>query len=174
MDLTQIDGVDVKTAQAVISEVERDMSRWKSEKQFASWLGLCPGNRIIGGKVLKRGTRHWYPRFDGITFSGVGLATLGAKFHRARSRLGAPKAITAMTHLLAPVIYRMFKIGHEYVDKGMEYYEPNTGNSSYNGSPSRPLHSTCNPFLSRELSVRFLDSVAVMPSARASFCAISL
>jgi transposase len=39
VDLTQIDGIQVQTAQTVISEVGVDMSRWKSEKQFASWLG---------------------------------------------------------------------------------------------------------------------------------------
>jgi transposase len=50
--------VDVQTAQTVISEVGVDMSRWNSEKQFASWLGLCPNNRISAGKVLKRGTRQ--------------------------------------------------------------------------------------------------------------------
>ena len=50
-------------------------------------------------------------------------SALGAKFRRLRSRLGAPKAITAMAHLLARLIYRMLKFGHEYVDKGMEYYE---------------------------------------------------
>jgi hypothetical protein len=50
-------------------------------------------------------------------------SALGAKFRRLRSRLGAPKAITAMAHLLARLIYRMLKFGHQYVDKGMEYYE---------------------------------------------------
>jgi transposase len=53
VDLTQIDGINVQTAQTVISEVGVDMTRWRSEKQFASWLGLCPDNRISGGKVLK-------------------------------------------------------------------------------------------------------------------------
>jgi Transposase IS116/IS110/IS902 family len=39
------------------SEVGVGMSRWKTEKHFTSWLGLCPDNRSSGGKVLKRGTR---------------------------------------------------------------------------------------------------------------------
>jgi transposase len=56
VDLTRIDGIEVQTAQTIISEVGVDMSRWKTEKHFASWLGLCPDNRISGGKVLKRGT----------------------------------------------------------------------------------------------------------------------
>jgi transposase len=126
--LTQIDGVDVQTAQTVISEIGVDMSRWKSEKQFASWLGLCPDNRITGGKVIKRGTRHVVNRAStALRLSAWGLlrsqSALGAKFRRLRSRLGAPKAITAIAHLLARLIYRMLKFGHEYVDKGMEYYE---------------------------------------------------
>jgi transposase len=58
VDLTQIDSIDVRIAQTVISEVGLDMSRWKTEKHFASWLGLCPDNRTSGGKVLKRGTRR--------------------------------------------------------------------------------------------------------------------
>jgi len=128
VDLTQIDGVDVQTAQTVISEVGVDMSCWTSEKQFASWLGLCPDNRISGGKVLKRGTRHVVNRAStALRLAAWGLlrsqSALGAKFRRLRSRLGAPKAVTAMAHLLARLIYRMLKFGHEYVDKGMEYYE---------------------------------------------------
>jgi transposase len=58
VDLTQIDGVDAMTAQTLISEVGLDMSRWKTEPHFASWLGLCPDNRISGDKVLSRGTRR--------------------------------------------------------------------------------------------------------------------
>ncbi|MBV9442544.1 MAG: hypothetical protein JO217_07595 [Acidobacteriaceae bacterium] len=40
-----------------------------------------------------------------------------------RTKLGAPKAITAMAHRLARLVYRMLKYGHSYVDKGAEYYE---------------------------------------------------
>ena len=48
---------------------------------------------------------------------------LGAKFRRLRARLGAPKAITAMAHMLARLVYRMLRYGEQYVDKGMNYYE---------------------------------------------------
>ncbi len=52
VDLTRIDGVDVMVVQTVISEVGLDMSRWKTEAPFASWLGLCPDNRISEDKAL--------------------------------------------------------------------------------------------------------------------------
>jgi len=128
VDLTRLEGVDLGTAQTVISEVGVDMTRWKTEKQFSSWLGLCPDNRISGGKVLKRGTRHVVNRAaTALRMSAWSLfrsqSALGANFRRLRRKLGAPKAITAMAHKLARLIYRMLKFGSEYVDKGATYYE---------------------------------------------------
>ena len=72
VDLTRIDGIDVGVAQTVISEVGLEMSRWKDEDHFASWLSLCPDNRITGGKLLRS------------------KSYLGAQYRRFRSRLGAP------------------------------------------------------------------------------------
>ena len=48
---------------------------------------------------------------------------LGAQYRRLRTRLGAPKAITAMARKLACLFYRLLQRGQQYVDKGMEYYE---------------------------------------------------
>jgi transposase len=128
VDLTRIDGIDVMVAQTLISEVGLDMSRWKTEAHFASWLGLCPDNRTSGDKVLSRGTRHVVNR--AATSLRVAATTLlrsqtylGAQNRRLRSKLGAPKAITAMAHRLARLVYRMLKYGQQYVDKGAEYYE---------------------------------------------------
>ena len=58
VDLTRIDGIDVTTALAVISEVGADMSRFPTVKHFTSWLGLCPGTKITGGKVLSGKTKR--------------------------------------------------------------------------------------------------------------------
>lgn len=128
VDLTQVDGLNVQTVQTIISEVGVDMSRWHTEKQFSSWLGLCPDNRISGGKVLKRGTRQVVNRAaTALRLAAWSLirsqSALGANFRRLRSKLGAPKAITAMAHKLARLIYRMLKFGAAYVDKGIEAYE---------------------------------------------------
>jgi transposase len=128
VDLTRIDGIDVQNAQTMVSEVGVDMSRWKTEKHFASWLGLCPDNRASGGKVFKRGTRHVVNRAStALRLAAWALlrsqSALGAKFRRLRSKLGAPKAITAMAHMLARLVYRMLKFGHDYVDRGTQFYE---------------------------------------------------
>ena len=128
VDLTRIDGIDVMVAQTLVSEVGLDMSRWKTEAHFASWLGLCPDNRVSGDKVLSRGTRRVVNRAAtalrvAATTLLKSLTYLGAQYRRLRTKLGAPKAITAMAHRLARLVYRLLKYGQHYVDKGAEYYE---------------------------------------------------
>lgn len=38
VDLTRMDGIDTNTALTVLGEIGLDMSRWPTEKHFASWL----------------------------------------------------------------------------------------------------------------------------------------
>ena len=42
---------------------------------------------------------------------------LGASLRRPRSRLGAPKAITATAHKLARILYNLMRYGVEYMKK---------------------------------------------------------
>lgn len=48
---------------------------------------------------------------------------LGAQYRRLHTRLGAPKAITAMARKLACLYYQLIKHGQRYVGKGTAYYE---------------------------------------------------
>ena len=128
VDLTKIPGIKEQAAQIIISEVGLDMSRWNTEKQFSSFLGLCPNNLITGGKILRRATRKVYNRAaDTLRLCAQSLthskSALGAKYRRLRARLGAPKAIVAMAHHLARLVYRMLRYGENYVEKGIEHYE---------------------------------------------------
>jgi transposase len=128
IDWSQINGIDVLTAQTVITEAGADLSAFPNEKQFASWLGLCPTNEQSGGKILNRRTRKVVNRAT-VAFRNAASTLirsqsyLGAQYRRLRTRLGAPKAITAMARKLACLFYRLIKHGQQYVDKGMEYYE---------------------------------------------------
>ena len=128
IDWAQISGIDVLTAQTVIAEAGADLSAFPSEKQFSSWLGLCPTNEKSGGKILNRRTRKVVNRAS-VAFRNAASTLLrsqsylGAQYRRLRTRLGAPKAITAMARKLACLFYRLIKHGQQYVDKGTEYYE---------------------------------------------------
>ena len=128
IDWAQVNGMDVLTAQTVIVECGADLSAFASEKQFASWLGLVPTNEQSGGKILNRRTRKVVNRAtvalrNAATTLLRSQSYLGAQYRRLRTRLGAPKAITAMARKLACLFYRLIKHGQQYVDKGNEYYE---------------------------------------------------
>ena len=128
VDLTTIDGIETASALKIIAEVGIDMSRWKSDKHFASWMALSPGAKISGGKVLSSATKKNANRAaQAFRLAAYGLSrsksALGAYFRRQKARLGAPKAITATAHKLARLVYAMLKNGTSYVDVGQDYYE---------------------------------------------------
>jgi len=128
VDLTKIPAIGASTALTIVSEIGLDMSRWRSAKSFASWLGLCPGNRVSGGKRLSGKTKPCANRVAVALRNAANTlyrseCAFGAFLRRMKARLGSPKAITALAHKLAKLIYIMLKYGHEYVEKGVEFYE---------------------------------------------------
>jgi transposase len=128
VDLTEIDGINESAMLSLIAEIGVNMSPWPTEKRFASWLTLCPNNKISGGKVLQRRTRKSASRARDVlrlcaqTLLGSRSA-LGAYCRRMCTRLGKPKGITATAHKLALLVYRMMKFGRHYVDIGQDQYE---------------------------------------------------
>lgn len=128
VDLTRIDGIDVTTALVVVSETGTDMSRFATDKHFASWLGLCPGTKITGGKVMSGKTKRCANRAaQALRLAAAALRTsksaLGAYFRRMCSRMDKSKAVTAAAHKLARLIYAMLTKGEEYTDQGQDYFE---------------------------------------------------
>jgi len=90
--------------------------------------GRSTANDGSSGKILNRRTRKVVNRAatalrNAATTLVRSQSYLGAQYRRLRTRLGAPKAITAMARKLASLFYRLIKHGQQYVDKGMEYYE---------------------------------------------------
>jgi transposase len=83
VDLTKIDGIDFITALKVISEIGLDMDRWKSEKHFASWLGLSPGNKVSGGKRLSGKTKPVVNR------AAMALRMAASSLYKSSCALGA-------------------------------------------------------------------------------------
>jgi len=128
VDLTRIDGIDVTTALVVLSEVGADMSKFPSDKHFASWLGLCPGTKITGGKVMSGKTKRCANRAaQALRLAAAALrssqSALGAYYRRMCARMDKPKAVTAAAHKLARLIYAMLTKGEEYTDRGQDYFE---------------------------------------------------
>jgi hypothetical protein len=128
VDFTLIDGLNALSVQTILSEVGLEPERFPTVKHFTSWLGLCPGQKITGGKVKSSKTRPVVNRAaNAFRIAALSLtqsrSALGAFYRRLRSRLGAPKAITATAHKLARMFYRMWTTAGQYADPGMDYYE---------------------------------------------------
>src|SRR5450755_4339865 len=110
VDLTQVPGINVLTAQTLLAEIGPDFSHFPSGPEFASWLGLCSDNRGERGEGFvgqnsqsQESSRHRAPH-------GRALGPSQPIFSRAllspdARQTGAPKAITATAHKLARILY---------------------------------------------------------------------
>jgi len=112
VDLCAVPGINVLGAQTLWSELGGDLSAFPTVKHFTSWLGLCPDNRISGGKILAARTK---PTTNRVT-RALRLAAqalhhahneLGEHYRRLRAKLGGAAAVTAMAHKLARILYVM-------------------------------------------------------------------
>ena len=128
VDLTLIEGIDVGTALVILAEIGVDVSRFPTEKHFASWLRLCPPQDESNKTKRRRGHRKGTNRVTialRLAARSVGktMTPLGLFYRRIRSRIGGLGAVKATAHKLACLIYRMLKYGQEYVTQSMDEYE---------------------------------------------------
>jgi transposase len=118
-DLTAVEGINLQTAMTLLSEVGNDLAKFPTAAHFTSWLGLCPDNRITGGRKLAAHTRNVNNRL------ATALRMAAQSFHRSqsywgdwfrrlRAKLGTKAAITAAAHKLARVLYAMIKTRSPY------------------------------------------------------------
>ncbi len=113
------------TVLTLLSELGLDPSCFPSVKHFASWLGLCPGSRITGGKRKSSKTRQVANRVaTALRIAAQTLvrshSALGAFYRRMQARMGSPKAITATAHKLARIFYHLWTSGDAFVDPGID------------------------------------------------------
>jgi transposase len=128
VDLTVVEGIDENTALSVLSEIGIDMSKWPTEKQFTSWLGLCPQHRGSAGRIRSRRVRHGANRAArALRLAAQGCHhaknALGAFYRRLQARAGGPKAVVATARKIATRVYRLLKYGTDYVRQEMAAYE---------------------------------------------------
>lgn len=127
LDLTELEGLDELNALTLISELGTDLTKWPTVKHFTSWLGLCPNFKKTGGKVQSSKTRRGKGR-AAYTFRLAAWSLmrsksyLGAYLRRQRSRLGAPKAVTATAHKLARIFYTVMRYGVAYQNQSEQEF----------------------------------------------------
>ena len=131
VDLTLIEGIDVATALVILAEIGVDVSRFPTEKHFASWLRLSPPQDRSNKTNRTRRNRKGAGRVTialRMAAQSVGRTNtpLGLFYRRIRSRIGGLGAVKATAHKLACLIYRMLRYGQDYVTQSMEEYEEKT------------------------------------------------
>jgi transposase len=126
-DPTQIAGISPLSFMKLLSEVGTDLTAWKSEKHFTSWLGLAPGKHE-SGKKRRRAPR---PKTAGgqifrecvLSIAKSKFTALGAFYRRLKARKGPAVAATAVARKLAELYYRAMTKGMDYVERGVAHYE---------------------------------------------------
>ena len=115
VDLTSVPGFATPTVMVLLCELGPEFAeKFPSAKHFGSWLGLCPDNRITGGKIYSVRTRDVKSRVaEALRLAAQSLWQaknyFGELYRRWKARLGSPKAITAMAHKLARVLWHLLK-----------------------------------------------------------------
>jgi transposase len=128
VDLTVIEGISEPTALVVLSEIGTDLSRFPTEKNFVSWLGLCPQHRSSNHRILSRRVRKGANRAArALRMAAQGCHhaknALGAFYRRIQARCGGPKALVATARKIAERVYRLLKHGEAYVRQAEAAYE---------------------------------------------------
>jgi transposase len=122
VDLSSVEGIGSGTLSVLMSELGTGAhvkAAFRSAEAFSSWQGLCPDNRISGGKVLKAKTRKVPNRVaTALRLAAQGLqrseSQLGQYLRRMKARLGKAEGITATAHKLARICWAMITTRRPY------------------------------------------------------------
>jgi transposase len=127
--LTTIPGVSVLSAEIILAEIGRDMSRFPTAGHLISWAGLCPKNDESAGKRRSTRMRKGAPWLKTTLVQCAWAASrkkasyLQAQFHRLRARRGAKKAIGALAASILTTVYHMLITGELYHDLGPDHFD---------------------------------------------------
>ena len=129
-DPSQITGLSDKALLELISETGTDLSKWKTEKHFTSWLCLSPSKHQSGKsnkKRKKKGNTKAGQIFRNAAYSITNskYSALTAFHHRIKAKKGSLVAIKATARKLAVLYYRVMIEGIDFVEKGLIAYQQN-------------------------------------------------
>ena len=125
VDVTEVFGISELSAMAILSEVGTDMSKWKTEHHFTSWLGLAPNTKISGGKIISSRImkkRHHAGQAFRMAANGLhnSKSLIGDYYRRIKAKAGAGKAVVATARKLAIIFYKMVANQQAFDPKALE------------------------------------------------------
>ncbi|MDY4079164.1 MAG: IS110 family transposase [Clostridium sp.] len=126
--IKDITGIGDTSAQAIISVIGTDMSRFPTDAHISSWSGLCPGNNESAGKRKSGKTRKGNSllRSTLVVCSHSAVkhkeSYFYAQFMRISAHRGKKRAYVAVAHSMLIAIYHILKDGLVFRDLGADYY----------------------------------------------------
>jgi len=127
-DTTAIAGINDYSALKIIAETGTDLSKFKDEKHFTSWLGLAPSAHQSAKKKKRKGHRHC--NRAGMIFRQLAVnvgngkhTALSSFYKRIRSRAGKMIAIKATARKIAVYFFNLLTKGFAFVEEGIKKYE---------------------------------------------------
>ncbi|MBU1901350.1 IS110 family transposase [Patescibacteria group bacterium] len=128
IDVTEVCGISEISGLTIMSEVGTDMSKWKTEHHFTSWLGLAPntkksGGRVISSRIMKK--KHYAGQAFRIAANSLynSKSPLGDYYRRIKAKAGAGKAVVATARKLAIIFYKMVKNKEAFNPMAIEDYQ---------------------------------------------------
>jgi transposase len=122
-----IPAMSLTAAQALVSEIGTDMTRFATAGHLASWLGLCPGNNQSGGKRLPSRTRkgNRYARAVLVQAAHVASRLKDTQFYalyrRLAARRGKKRALIGVAHALVVIVHTLISRAEPYQEIGPDY-----------------------------------------------------
>lgn len=126
--IDEITGVGKRSAEVILSEIGKDMSRFPTDSHLCSWAGLCPGNNESAGKRKSGKTNKGNRHLKCILIQCAKSAKQNknsfffAQYQRLVVRRGANRATVAVAHSMMIAIYHMLKNKVPFKDLGADYY----------------------------------------------------
>lgn len=129
VDVIEIYGISEISALEILSETGPDLSKWPTGDHFASWLNLCPNNKISGGKLISSTRLKKKPNAASQAFRSAANALgrsdhyLGDYFRRMKAKGGNKYAIVATARKLALIYYKMVRYKEEFNPVDLTEYQ---------------------------------------------------
>lgn len=126
--IEEVTGIGHTSAQAIVSVIGTDMSRFPTDGHISSWAGLCPGNNESAGKRKSGKIRKGNTLLRSTLVTCAHAATRNkksyfyAQFMRISAHRGKKRAYVAVAHSMLVAIYHILKDGVVFKDLGADYY----------------------------------------------------
>ena len=126
--IQSIPGIGNTSAQAIISVIGTDMSRFPTDSHIASWAGLCPGDNESAKRRKSGKTRKGNALLRSTLVICAHSAVRNkqsyfyAQFMRISAHRGKKRAYVAVAHSMLIAIYHILEDGIVFKDLGADYY----------------------------------------------------